>query len=74
MAPEVAMEGYTEKSDMWSLGCVLFELVTCWLYNHEETIQKLKEIRDNPITLDEIFEEVSKVMSENTDGQAPRSA
>lgn len=74
MAPEVAMEGYTEKSDMWSLGCVLFELVTCWLYKHEETIQKLKEIRDNPITLDEIFEEVSKVMSENTDGKAPRSA
>ena len=61
MAPEVATEGYTERSDIWSLGCVLFELVTCWLYGHDEMISKLKEIRDNPIILDETFEEISKV-------------
>lgn len=61
MAPEVCTEGYSERSDIWSLGCVLFELVTSWLYSHEEAIEKLREIRDNPNILDEVFEEVSKV-------------
>lgn len=61
MAPEVCTEGYSERSDIWSLGCVLFELVTSWLYSREEAVEKLKEIRDNPNILDEVFEEVSKV-------------
>ena len=65
MAPEVCEGGsYTEASDVFSLGCVLFELVTTWLYDREEAISKLQEIRKDPIVLDEIFEEISQVQEE----------
>ncbi|KAH3801097.1 hypothetical protein DPMN_154742 [Dreissena polymorpha] len=67
MAPEAASEGYTEKSDMWSLGCVLFELVTALLYSQKEAIDKLQEIRKNPDVLDYVFEEISKACVEMSD-------
>ena len=63
MAPEVCEGGcYIEASDVFALGCVLFELVTTWLYDREEAISKLQEIRKDPIVLDEIFEEISVVL------------
>lgn len=61
MAPEAAAHGYSETSDIWSLGCVLFELVTAWLYNSKEAVAKLQEVRKNPDVLDEVFEDISKV-------------
>ncbi|XP_053380430.1 serine/threonine kinase-like domain-containing protein STKLD1 isoform X2 [Mercenaria mercenaria] len=64
MAPEAAVHGYSEKSDVWSLGCVLFELVTAWLYNSQEAIAKLQDIRKEPGILDEIFEDIAKHYSD----------
>lgn len=61
MAPEVCEDGYCETSDVFALGCVLFELVTTWLYDGQEAVDKMREIRQDPIVLDEIFEEISRV-------------
>ena len=61
MAPECVSHGYSETCDIWSLGCVLFELVTAWLYSSDEAIAKLQEIRNDPGVLDEVFEDISKV-------------
>ena len=61
MAPEVCEGGYCEASDVFALGCVLFELVTTWLYDGQEAIDKMREVRQDPIVLDEIFEEISQV-------------
>jgi serine/threonine protein kinase len=34
MAPELMSKNqYNTKSDMWSLGCILYELCTCTLMN-----------------------------------------
>ena len=63
MAPEASTEGYTERSDVWSLGCVLFELVTTALLSRQQAVEKLQEVRANPDILDELFEDISKVMS-----------
>lgn len=61
MAPETAAHGYSEASDLWSLGCVVFELVTAWLLSAEEAVTKLQDIRKDPSVLDEVFEDISKV-------------
>ena len=62
MAPEVCEGGgYCESSDVFGLGCVLFELVTTSLYDGEEAMEKLHTVRKDPVVLDEIFEEISQV-------------
>ena len=58
MAPEVVKTGYSESSDVWSVGCVLFELVTTWLYNKDEAITKLQEVKENPEELNIIFDKI----------------
>ncbi|XP_060595198.1 serine/threonine kinase-like domain-containing protein STKLD1 isoform X3 [Ruditapes philippinarum] len=64
MAPECVSHGYSETCDIWSLGCVLFELVTAWLYNSDEAIAKLQQVRNDPGVLDEVFEDISKHYSD----------
>ena len=68
MAPEVVKKGYSESSDVWSLGCVLFELVTTCLYSGEEAIKKLQEIKENPEELDIIFDQICKHYSDSLIG------
>jgi serine/threonine protein kinase len=67
MAPECVSHGYSETCDIWSLGCVLFELVTAWLYNSDEAIAKLQQVRNDPGVLDEVFEDISKVSDNGED-------
>ena len=65
MAPEVIKTGYSESSDVWSLGCVLFEMVTTALFSAEEAVQKLQEIKENPEELDIIFDKICTNFSDS---------
>ncbi|XP_056361476.1 serine/threonine kinase-like domain-containing protein STKLD1 isoform X2 [Oenanthe melanoleuca] len=45
MAPETFEFSFTEKSDIWSLGCVLLDMMSCFVLNAEEITSLLQEIR-----------------------------
>jgi serine/threonine protein kinase len=43
MAPEVLKESYTEKADMWSLGVMMYELLSGKLPFEAQTDQELMQ-------------------------------
>ncbi|KAL2298114.1 hypothetical protein Nmel_017076, partial [Mimus melanotis] len=45
MAPETFGFSFTEKSDIWSLGCVLLDMLSCFVLNAEEINSLLQDIR-----------------------------
>ncbi|XP_056208201.1 serine/threonine kinase-like domain-containing protein STKLD1 isoform X4 [Falco biarmicus] len=45
MAPETFHFSFTEKSDIWSLGCILLDMSTCFVLNAEEITSLLQDIR-----------------------------
>ncbi|XP_005055679.1 PREDICTED: serine/threonine kinase-like domain-containing protein STKLD1 [Ficedula albicollis] len=45
MAPETFEFSFTEKSDIWSLGCVLLDMMSCFVLNAEERTSLLQDIR-----------------------------
>ena len=61
MAPEVLERPYDERSDVWSLGCIALELVTCGLYDAAAMSGKLFEIKHNPQALEDIMKQVAEV-------------
>ncbi|XP_071097519.1 serine/threonine kinase-like domain-containing protein STKLD1 [Haliotis cracherodii] len=63
MAPEVQDNPYDERSDMWALGCILFEMTTTAMFDGVMVATKLKEVKDDPGVLEEIFEDVAKHFS-----------
>ncbi|KAL3870906.1 hypothetical protein ACJMK2_038937 [Sinanodonta woodiana] len=56
---------YNEKGDIWSLGCVLFELVTTRCFDSNLAISKLQEIKEEPLVLEEVFEDIEKDFSDD---------
>ena len=61
MAPEVMTQAYDERSDVWSLGCMLLELTTTAIYDQKQLSEKLLEIKKDPYILEEVFEDIAKV-------------
>ena len=56
MAPEVLDHEYDERSDVWSLGCIILEMITCHLLDVAQISGKLLEIKHNPqALLDTLF-------------------
>ncbi|XP_054979999.1 serine/threonine kinase-like domain-containing protein STKLD1 [Sorex araneus] len=52
MAPEALNFSFTHKSDIWSLGCVILDLVSCSFLGKEEALQLRKAIRNLPESLE----------------------
>ncbi|XP_029573651.1 serine/threonine kinase-like domain-containing protein STKLD1 isoform X2 [Salmo trutta] len=55
MAPEsLTHHQMPEKSDIWSLGCVLLDMLTCHMLDPEGSISQLLRIREDQTSLDVI--------------------
>ena len=61
MAPEVLERPYDERSDVWSLGCIALELITCGIYDSIAMAGKLCEIKHNQQALEDILTETLQV-------------
>ncbi|XP_075295755.1 serine/threonine kinase-like domain-containing protein STKLD1 isoform X1 [Opisthocomus hoazin] len=55
MAPETFGFSFTEKSDIWSLGCILLDMITCFVLNAEEIISLLRDIRQDTSRLEGVL-------------------
>ncbi|CAL1533581.1 unnamed protein product [Lymnaea stagnalis] len=65
MAPEIATQSHDEKSDLYSLGGVLLNLLTAHLFDEDEFYRKLGEIKETPEVLNETLELISEKYSKN---------
>nr|XP_054769481.1 serine/threonine kinase-like domain-containing protein STKLD1 [Lytechinus pictus] len=63
MAPEVLEKPYDERSDVWSLGCIILEMATCGFLDTQSVGQVLMDIKQDPARLEEVLETVSKTYS-----------
>ncbi|XP_074968785.1 serine/threonine kinase-like domain-containing protein STKLD1 isoform X3 [Phalacrocorax aristotelis] len=55
MAPETFGFSFTEKSDIWSLGCILLDMTTCFVLNAEEITSLLQDIRQDTSCLEGVL-------------------
>ncbi|XP_054076680.1 serine/threonine kinase-like domain-containing protein STKLD1 [Rissa tridactyla] len=55
MAPETFGFSFTEKSDIWSLGCILLDMMTCFVLNAEEITSLLQNIRQDTSRLEGVL-------------------
>ncbi|XP_053817719.1 serine/threonine kinase-like domain-containing protein STKLD1 isoform X3 [Vidua chalybeata] len=55
MAPETFEFSFTEKSDIWSLGCVLLDMMSCFVLNAEEINSLLQDIRGDSSCLEGVL-------------------
>jgi len=63
MAPEVLERPYDERSDVWSLGCIILELTTCHFLDHPQMSSALFEVKSQPQRLEQILETTGKTYS-----------
>ncbi|XP_030063576.1 serine/threonine kinase-like domain-containing protein STKLD1 isoform X3 [Microcaecilia unicolor] len=56
MAPEALEFSFTEKSDVWSLGCIVLEMMTCSTLSATEVTQMLCELRKDAVCLQNTLE------------------
>ncbi|XP_071430817.1 serine/threonine kinase-like domain-containing protein STKLD1 [Pithys albifrons albifrons] len=52
MAPETFVFSFTDKSDIWSLGSVLLDMMTCFVLNAEDTTSLLQDVRRDSCSLE----------------------
>jgi probable inactive protein kinase-like protein SgK071 len=65
MAPEVLERPYDERSDVWSLGCIILEMATCSFLDRAAVNAVLFDMKQSINLLEEILEKVQKDYSAN---------
>lgn len=60
MAPEVLERPYDERSDVWSLGCIVLDAATCAFFDSAQSQAALFEIKHSSQKLEEVLKEVNK--------------
>lgn len=63
MAPEVMERPYDERSDVWSLGCIVLDIASCGFADHAQSQSALFEIKHSTPRLEEVLQEVNKAYS-----------
>ncbi|KAM3912069.1 serine/threonine kinase-like domain-containing protein STKLD1 [Leptodactylus fuscus] len=64
MAPELVEFRYSDKSDIWSLGCILLDLMTTSMKTEAEIIEILEMMKMDPLCLHRNLEEIQVGYSE----------
>lgn len=65
MAPEVLERPYDERSDVWSLGCIVLDAATCGFFDATQSQAALFEIKHSSQKLEEVLKEVNRVYSKD---------
>nr|XP_056716176.1 serine/threonine kinase-like domain-containing protein STKLD1 [Euleptes europaea] len=52
MAPEALKFSFSNKSDIWSLGCILLDMLNCSYLHAEEAISLLGRIKESSLSLE----------------------
>ncbi|XP_065916467.1 serine/threonine kinase-like domain-containing protein STKLD1 isoform X2 [Dysidea avara] len=63
MAPEIleaTSPQYDERSDVWSLGCIILEMATCGFMDQAEMSTILFQLKGSPQIVEDVLENVSK--------------
>lgn len=60
MAPEVLERPYDERSDVWSLGCIMLESCTCSFLDKDEISDVLFDLKSSSQSLEEVLKRVQK--------------
>lgn len=60
MAPEVMDRPYDERSDVWSLGCIILEMATCSTMDAAQISAALFEIKQDPQCLEDVLAGIQK--------------
>jgi probable inactive protein kinase-like protein SgK071 len=68
MAPEVLERPYDERSDVWSLGCIVLDAASCGFSDTKQSQQALYDIKQNPAKLKEILSGVEASYSKDLCG------
>ncbi|XP_017323258.1 serine/threonine kinase-like domain-containing protein STKLD1 isoform X1 [Ictalurus punctatus] len=76
MAPEsVMLLQWSDKSDIWSLGCVLLDMLICHILNEEASLLQLSQLRQDLSPLDLIIckdfrKLLTRMLSHNPENRA----
>ncbi|XP_033117364.1 serine/threonine-protein kinase Nek4-like [Anneissia japonica] len=63
MAPEVLERPYDERSDVWSLGCILLEMATCKSMQVTEVHSLMFDMKQNNPPLEDALKDIEKEYS-----------
>ncbi|XP_077823364.1 serine/threonine kinase-like domain-containing protein STKLD1 isoform X3 [Macaca mulatta] len=55
MAPEALNFSFSQKSDIWSLGCIILDMTSCSFMDSTEAMYLRKSLRQNPGSLETVL-------------------